>query len=176
MGGGLYIFQQSSLGQQVFTGRLNVLEGGIGDRASGDAHDIPAREDVIPTKPHGLTHEPTHPVAFDGIADAFAGGKAEAAIGKTVGQDNQDNQTVLDTASLASYLLKAAFIPKAILPAHGIVRKLDGQAFATAQAAPFEDIASTGGFHAGPKAVGLGAFAHFGLPGSFWHNDTSFYL
>jgi len=121
-GGGLYFFQQGRLGQQLFTGRLNVLEGGIGHRASGDTHDIPARENVIPTKPHCFTHEPTHPIAFDGIADAFAGAKTEAAVGKSVRQDNQDDQAVLDTAPLASYLLKAAFIPKAILPAHGIVK------------------------------------------------------
>jgi len=120
----LRVFQQARLIQQLFTGRLHILKGGVGNGPSGDAHDIPARDNVIPAQPHRLPHQPPHSIAFDGVADALAGCESESAVKEAVWQDNQDDQGMLGAASLASDLLKTFFIPKAILPAHGNRQKI----------------------------------------------------
>ena len=149
------------------------MEGGGGDRASGDAYDVPSGSNFIPLQSHRFTHQTPHAIAFDSVANALAGGEPESTMGQIVGQDDQNHQRVLVAAPLASHLLKTIFVPEAILPAHGVDWKLDGQAFPPAQTPPLEDVASPRGLHAGSEAVGLGAFSHFGLPGSFRHFSTS---
>jgi len=70
-------------------------------------------------QPDRLPHQPSCTIALDGIADAFAGSETETALGKVVGQDHQDQQTVFVAATLSADLLKAFLIPKTVLPAHG---------------------------------------------------------
>jgi len=50
---------------------------------------------------------------------------------------------------------------------------LYGQALATFLSPGLEDQAPSPGFHPSPKAVHAFAMAHFGLPRSFWHSNTS---
>lgn len=95
------------------------MKGGSGNGTTGDAHDVPSRSNIIPLQPHRFTHETPYAIAFDRVANAFAGGETESAMRKIVGQDDHNYQGMLVTAPLASHLLKTIFIPKTVLPTHG---------------------------------------------------------
>ena len=114
------VLQQARLRKHLLASGLHVMEIGVGNGASGDAHHVPSGSNVIPHQPHRFSHKPTHAIAFDRVADAFAGGEAESTVREIIGQDHQDQQPVLVAASLTPNLLKAFFIPETKLPAHGI--------------------------------------------------------
>ena len=116
----MVVSQQARLRKHLPTCGLHFLKSGVGNGASGDAHHIPSGSNVIPHQSHSLPHESAHAIAFDRVADALAGGETESTMGEIVGQDHQDQQTMLVAASLTANLLKTFFIPKTILPAHGI--------------------------------------------------------
>jgi len=121
-------------------------------------------------------------IAGDGIADALADHETKAAVGKAIGQTAHDYAGPATTAARLAYAGKRAGIPQAVAPFHGImaprneklvlglaVSQLDGEVFASAQAPPFEHVASSGCLHALAKAMGFQPFAYFGLPSSLGH-------
>jgi len=105
----LFAFQQARLHKQLLAGRLHILKGGGGNGTPGDADCILARDNVLPSQPNGFAHQPSHSIAFNGVANAFAGGEAKAIVGEIVRKDDEDDQPMLVTASLTSHLLKTFF-------------------------------------------------------------------
>ncbi len=85
------------------------MKGGLGNGTSSNANDVPSRLDVLPPEAHGLAHQAAGPVALHRVADALAGSKAESAMGKLVGKQDQDDEAVFVASSLATDLLEAVF-------------------------------------------------------------------